>query len=109
MPCGGKGLGKISVPGQTHTPMPEFARFQHGHADARTKFKLFTITNAAAGAYEPLNLGAEAAKLVGPRPIKHQRQRREQQKLHLAASGACSQQARLQYAGIVGYQQRSLG
>jgi len=57
VPCGGKGLGKVPVPGQTHTPMPEFARFQHGHADARAKFKLFTITNAAAGAYEPLNLG----------------------------------------------------
>ena len=89
--------------------MPEFARFQHGHADARAKFKLFTITNAAAGAYEPLDFRAGAAKLVGPSPFKHQRQGREQQKLHLAASGACSQQARLQYAGIVGYQQRPLG
>ena len=109
MPGGCKSLGKIPVPGQPYTPMAKFARFQHGYANARAKFQAFAVTNTAARAYETLNLGARTAKLVGPRTLDNQRQRRKQQKLYLAAGRARAKQARLQYTRIVGYQQRPLG
>ena len=109
MPGGRKSPREIPVPGQPHAPVAKFARFQHGYANTRAKLQAFAVTNTAARAYQPLNLGACAAKFVGPRTLKHQRQRRKQQKLYLAAGRTRAQQARLQHTRIVGHQQRPLG
>ena len=115
MPGGREGLGQIALPGQAYPALPEGAGFQHGHADARAEGEGFALAHAAPATHQAFGLGAEglraagpAKALVGPGTFHNQGQRREQQKFHLAARAARTQQAGLQDARIVGDDQRIL-
>ena len=109
VPGGGEGLGQIAAPGKQGAAAAEGAGLQHGDGNARAEAQGFAVADAAPGADEAFHFRAQGAFAVagGHGLPQHQRQGRQQQKFHLAARGAGSEQAGLKHAGIVGDKQRA--
>ncbi len=106
----GKNIFKVSPPGQFYPALAILPFGKHLHRKIFAKFNNFTNADFSAGAQKAFGfLRKKASPGRGSSVFQDQRQGREQQKFHLAATFALATQSCGEHSRIVGHQKRVFG